>query len=82
MKRFSALAVLGVAAIAAVVLCSSGMAGPAATIKTNETTPTPAFPLSGTGYNFTFYDGSGNEVPFVTTSYKSVLSVSGNGTRC
>ena len=69
---------LGVAAVAAVVLAVPAMAGPGATHKDMTTTPTPAFPISGTGYGFMFWNGNGNMVDFAPTSYHGVTTPSGN----
>ena len=77
MKRLSALSVLVVAAVAAVVLAVPAMAGPGATIKTMDNTPNAVNPIVGSGYNFTFWNGNGAEVPFTPSYYQEVFTPSG-----
>jgi hypothetical protein len=79
MKRFSILSVLGVAAVAAVVLAAPAIAGNGATIKDMTTNPTPVNPIPGlTSYNFTFWNGNGELQEFEPTSYHEVFTPSGN----
>ena len=78
MKRLSALSVLVVASVAAVVLAVPAMAGPGATIKTMDNTPTPVNPVSaGSGYNFMFWNGNGDFVDFAPSYYQEVFTPSG-----
>jgi hypothetical protein len=75
MKRFSFLSVLGVTAIAAVVLAVPAMAGNGNAILDMSHTPVS---IDGqTGYNFDFWNGNGKLQNVVTTDYKAVITSSG-----
>jgi hypothetical protein len=70
---------LSVALVALTAGVTTGIAtaGNGAVILTMANTPNPAKPLVGTGYNFVFWNGNGQETLFTPTYYQEVLTPSG-----
>ena len=78
MKKLMLLSVAVLALAGVGVASSVATAGNGAQVLTMANTPTPAYPLVGTGYNFNFLDGNGANLVVAPTYYQEVVTPSLN----
>jgi hypothetical protein len=72
-----AVAVLALASVGVAAGVATAGNGNGAAVLTMTSSPTPAFPIIDSGYNFQFFDGNGNLALFTPTAYHEVVAPSG-----